>query len=233
LYHISQSQAFQAQLSRASNQSSQAGVYLGRLKELRIPLLPLLEQRQIAEILDKAGALRARRRAALAKLDTLTQCIFLDMFGDPARNPKGWPVDGLGQLADTTSGGTPRRDVDEYFGGRVPWVKSGELHGGVVTATEETLTERGLVESSAKLMRPGTVLVAMYGATVGAVAVLGIEAATNQAVCCITPSDTLRADYLVCLLRRLTSSLLVKRVGGAQPNLSQDLLRKLIVPVPP
>ena len=103
----------------------------------------------------------------------------------------------------------------------------------MVTATEETLTERGLVESSAKLMRPGTVLVAMYGATVGAVAVLGIEAATNQAVCCITPSDTLRADYLVFLLRRLTSSLLVKRVGGAQPNLSQDLLRKLIVPVPP
>lgn len=203
------------------------------VSRIEIPLPPLPEQRRIAEILDKADALRAKRRAALAQLDTLTQSIFLDMFGDPATNPKGWRLERLGQLAGTTSGGTPSREVDEYFGGEIPWVKSGELHEGVVMATEESLTARGLAESSAKLMPPGTVLVAMYGATVGAVAVLGIEAATNQAVCCISPSHQLMVDYLVYLLRRLTPALLAKRVGGAQPNLSQDLLRKLVVPVPP
>jgi len=233
LYHASQSQAFQAQLARSSNQSSQAGVYLGKLKKLRIPLPPLPEQRRIAEILDKADALRAKRRTALTQLDSLTQSIFLDMFGDPATNPKGWPREPLGQLAETTSGGTPSRDVEEYFGGPFPWVKSGELHEGVVMATEESLTERGLAESSAKLMPVGTVLVAMYGATVGAVAVLGIEAATNQAVCCISPSERLMADYLAPFLHWSTPALLAKRVGGAQPNLSQDLLRKLVVPVPP
>lgn len=200
---------------------------------IEISLPPLPEQRRIAEILDKADALRAKRRAALAQLDTLTQSIFLDMFGDPATNPKGWPVDALRNIADTTSGGTPKRDVDAYFGGPIPWVKSGELHQAVVSVTEESLTERGLTESSAKLMPPGTLLVAMYGATVGAVAILGVEAATNQAICCISPSQAVTSEYLAHLLRRMAPSLLAKRVGGAQPNLSQELLRNLRIPVPP
>jgi type I restriction enzyme S subunit len=215
-----------------------AGVNINNLRnkhldEMLIPLPPLPEQRRIADILEKADALRAKRRAALAQVDTLVQSIFLDMFGEPTTNPKRWPLARLGQIAETTSGGTPRRDVGAFFGGGVPWVKSGELHSDLVTTTEETLTDRGLAESSAKLMRPGTVLVAMYGATVGAVSVLGIMAATNQAVCSITPTEALTADYLVAFLRRSTPSLLAKRVGGAQPNLSQDLLRKLVVPVPP
>jgi type I restriction enzyme, S subunit len=203
------------------------------LSGLEVPLPPLPEQRRIAAILDKADSLRTKRRAALATLDTLTQSVFLDMFGDPTTNPKAWPLEQLGNIAETTSGGTPSRDVEEYFGGEIPWVKSGELHQGVVTKTEETLTQRGLAESSAKLMPSGTVLVAMYGATVGAVAVLGIQAATNQAVCCISTTDRILADYLVVLLRKLTPALLAKRVGGAQPNLSQDLIRKLVIPVPP
>lgn len=213
--------------------TSQPQIIRQNLIRVQVPLPPLPEQRRIAEILDKADALRAKRRAALAQLDTLTQSIFLDMFGDPVTNPKGWPVDALRNIAETTSGGTPRRDVDGYFGGAIPWVKSGELHQAVVSATEESLTERGLAESSAKLMPLGTVLVAMYGATVGAVAILGVEAATNQAVCCISPSHTLTSEYLAHLLRKMAPSLLAKRVGGAQPNLSQELLRNLRIPVPP
>ncbi len=213
--------------------TSQPQIIRQNLVRVLVPLPPLPEQRRIAEILDKADALRAKRRAALAQLDILTQSIFLDMFGDPATNPKGWPVDALRNIADTTSGGTPKRDVDAYFGGPIPWVKSGELHQAVVSATEESLTERGLTESSAKLMPPGTLLVAMYGATVGAVAILGVEAATNQAICCISPSQAVTSEYLAHLLRRMAPSLLAKRVGGAQPNLSQELLRNLRIPVPP
>jgi type I restriction enzyme S subunit len=149
------------------------------------------------------------------------------MFGDPTENPNGWETAPLGDVANTTSGGTPTRDVAAYYGGQIPWVKSGELHSGVVTSTEECLTERGVAESSAKLMPPGTVLVAMYGATAGVVATLGVEAATNQAICCIQPSPRLNALYLVYVLRRLTPSLLAKRVGGAQPNLSHALFASL------
>ncbi|MGH7664611.1 MAG: restriction endonuclease subunit S [Gemmatimonadaceae bacterium] len=79
------------------------------LAEMKIPLPPLPEQRRIAEILDKADALRAKRRAALAQLDTLTQSIFLDMFGDPATNPKGWPVRTIGDLLESVSYGTSEK----------------------------------------------------------------------------------------------------------------------------
>jgi type I restriction enzyme S subunit len=218
---------------KSARGAAQLGVNATTLKSLRIPLPPIPEQRRIAEILDKADALRAKRRAALAQLDTLTQSIFLDMFGDPATNPKGWHVSALEDVASTASGGTPDRKVAGCFGGGIPWVKSGELHEGVVIATEESLTKQGVAASSAKLMPVGTVLVAMYGATAGAVALLGIAAATNQAICCIQPGKKLDAFYLVHLLHRLTPSLLAKRVGGAQPNLSQDLIRKLKVPLPP
>ena len=91
LYHVTRTAEFQRQLKKSSNQSSQAGVYLGRLKKLTIPLLPLSEQQRIADILDQADGLRAKRCSALTQLDALTESVFLDMFGDPETNPKGWP----------------------------------------------------------------------------------------------------------------------------------------------
>jgi type I restriction enzyme S subunit len=127
LYHVSQSWDFQAQLSRSSNQSSQAGVYLGKLKELRIPLPPLPEQRRIAEILDKADALQAKRRAALAQLDSLTHSIFLDMFGDPVTNPKGWPERHFDEtMRDETSRSEKLQQSEFLPAGRFPVVDQGQ-----------------------------------------------------------------------------------------------------------
>ncbi len=203
------------------------------VKVHRVHLPPLAEQRRTAALLDQADTLRAKRRAALAQLDTLTQSIFLDLFGDPVPNPRGWRVARLGDCTTTASGGTPDRKNNEYFGGSIPWVKSGELDNDPVVATEETLTHQGLANSSAKLMPAGTVLMAMYGATVGAISRLGISAATNQAICCITPGPTVESEYLIACLRWFTPTLLERRVGGAQPNLSQDLLRNLPLPCPP
>jgi type I restriction enzyme S subunit len=131
LYHVSQIQIFQAQLSRASNQSSQAGVYLGRLKKLRIPLPPLPEQRRIVDILDKAEALRAKRRAALAQLDSVTQSIFLDMFGDPATNPKRWPRAVLGDVIFSASDGphvSPAYTEDRENG--IPFLSTRHVRAG-------------------------------------------------------------------------------------------------------
>lgn len=146
----------------------------------RVPVLipPIEEQQRIAAVLDAADALRAKRRQAIAKLDTVTQAIFVDMFGATARE-SSFPVRRLGDVVSTTSGGTPKRSTKGFYGGTIPWVKSGELHGRVIRSTEETLTEPGLAGSSAKLMPAGTVLLAMYGATVGAVATLAVEASTN------------------------------------------------------
>jgi len=95
-----------AQIKVSSHGAIMSGFNSGLLKQLRIPLPPLIEQRRIAEILDKADALRAKRRAALAQLATLTQAIFLDMFGDPAMNPKGWPLRTIRDFIESASYGT-------------------------------------------------------------------------------------------------------------------------------
>ena len=124
-----------------------------KLEKIPIPLPPIEEQRRIAAVLDAAEGLRDKRRHVIAKLETLTQAIFIEMFGDRGL----WTVDKLGDHVPTTSGGTPSRSRTEYFGGPVPWVKSGELASGNVTKTEESITEEGVANSSAKLMPPGTV----------------------------------------------------------------------------
>lgn len=200
-------------------------------KYISFPDLPT--QERIAQYLDQADRLRRLRHYALEMSESFLPAVFVEMFGDPATNPREWPTERLGDVAKTTSGGTPDRKNENYYGGDIVWVKSGELHQHEVTKTEETITQLGLENSSAKLIPPGTILMAMYGATVGALSRLAIEAATNQAVCCITPDHTLNSDYLMGALRMLTHKLLSQRVGGAQPNISQEIVRDLLIPIAP
>jgi type I restriction enzyme S subunit len=139
----------------------------------------------------------------------------------------------LGDVCRTTSGGTPSRKRADYFEGDIPWVKSGELTDGLVSEVSEFITEEAVANSSAKLFPVGTLLIAMYGATVGKLGVLAKPAATNQAVCAIFPPPELDSKFLFWFLRFKRSYLIDQAVGGAQPNISQSILRELMVPVPP
>lgn len=156
---------------------------------------------------------------------------FPPTLGDPC-SAKGWPWFELGKVCRTTSGGTPSRKNSDYFGGEVPWVKSGELPDGPVLEIEESITEVALAASSAKLLPAGTLLMALYGATVGKLGVLAKPAATNQAVCALFPSAGLETKFLFWFLRFRRPHLVAIAVGGAQPNISQGLVRSLLVPVP-
>ena len=141
----------------------------------------------------------------------------------------------ISAFCKTGSGGTPSRDkLDAYYGGGIPWVKSGELHDEPVIATSESITELALAESSAKLVPAGAVLVALYGATVGKTGMLLTESATNQAVCHIVPDDRIADRKFVWhALRSQAPQLMARRVGGAQPNISQAIIRDMQVPLPP
>ena len=121
-----------------------------------------------------------------------------------------------------------------YEGGAIPWVKSGELREGLISETEEHITEVALRETSVKLVPAGAILLAMYGATVGRLAMLGVEATTNQAVCHIVP-DSSAADtrYLFHAIASQVPQIISMGVGGAQPNISQALVKDLRVPLPP
>jgi len=144
-----------------------------------------------------------------------------------------WQSRPLGELATTTSGGTPSRKRKDYYGGSIPWVKSGELNDDYIFETEEHITEAGLKNSSAKIFSSGTVLIALYGATVGKTSILRTDASTNQAVCGITPGPDLDAGYLRYHLISLRRVLLSHRYGGAQPNISQQIVRNQKIAYPP
>jgi type I restriction enzyme S subunit len=139
----------------------------------------------------------------------------------------------LGEVCKTTSGGTPSRSKPEYFQGTIPWVKSGELPDGMVVQNSEYITDEAISNSSAKLLPAGTLLVALYGATVGKLGILSRPAATNQAVCAIFPSEAIDTKFLFLYLLAKRHWLIGQAAGGAQPNISQAVVRSLLVPVIP
>ncbi|MEI6827379.1 MAG: restriction endonuclease subunit S [Desulfuromonadales bacterium] len=146
-----------------------------------------------------------------------------------------YPFLPISSFCSTGSGGTPSRaNVADYYGGTIPWVKSGELREDVILDTEEKITELAIKESSAKLVPKGALLIAMYGATIGRIAELGVEGTTNQAVCHIVP-DVKIADkrYLFYGLQFRVPELIAQGAGGAQPNINQQIIRDTQIPLPP
>ena len=145
-----------------------------------------------------------------------------------------WPLVELGEVCETASGGTPARGKASYYeAGKIPWLRSGEVSQGEIFRSELFITEEGLRNSSAKIFRSNTVLVAMYGATAGEVGILRFDACTNQAICGITPDNRLLPDFLYLLLKANKRLLIRLAGGGAQPNISQKIIRKICIPLPP
>jgi type I restriction enzyme, S subunit len=145
-----------------------------------------------------------------------------------------WPTKKLGDVCQTGSGGTPLKAQGEYYdGGTIPWLLSGEVAQGEVTSAANFITKEGLEGSSAKLFPENTVLVAMYGATAGQVGILRFEAATNQAVCGILPSEDFVPEFLFYLMLSKKDELVAKAAGNAQPNISQIKIRGTDVPIVP
>jgi type I restriction enzyme S subunit len=147
--------------------------------------------------------------------------------------PTNWAWTDVASIADTTSGGTPRRDRPEYYGGQIPWLKSGELRDRTVFEVEEYITEEGLRNSNAKVFPEGTLCIALYGATVGKLAILGVGSATNQAICGIFPAAGIDPRFLFRFFELIRPELINLGKGGAQPNISQGIVRSTSLPLAP
>lgn len=145
----------------------------------------------------------------------------------------GWQWVRLGQVGDWGAGATPDRKQPEYYGGSIKWLKSGELNDGYVNESEEQVTEQALKDCSLRLNQPGDVLIAMYGATIGKLAILKTEATTNQAVCACTCFSGMYNRYLFYLLKGYKQRFLSQGAGGAQPNISREKIIHTVVPLPP
>jgi type I restriction enzyme M protein len=190
--------------------------------ELQIPLPPLSVQQEIVAEIDAYQKVINGARAVL------------DNYRPHIPIHPDWPMVALGEVCSTSSGGTPLSGNAAYYeGGTIPWLRSGEVAQGNVFHSELFITEEGLKNSSAKMFPINTVLVAMYGATAGEVGILRFEAATNQAICGITPDKRLSSDFLYLFLKKDKPALIRLAGGGAQPNISQKIVREFKIPLPP
>jgi restriction endonuclease S subunit len=147
--------------------------------------------------------------------------------------PAGWEVRKVSHVFKIGSGTTPRSDSGNYYGGDIPWVTTSELRETVITETNETLTEVALRDHSALKMYPeGSLLIAMYGATIGRLGLLGIPATVNQACCVFTEPKDVDARFVFYWFQMRRPVLISLGSGGGQPNLSQDILRSVRISLP-
>ena len=148
--------------------------------------------------------------------------------------PDSWEWVRLGMIGTWAAGGTPSRKHPEYYGGNIPWLKTGDLNDGIVTKTTEKITKLGLENSSVKLNKPGNILIAMYGATIGKLGVVGDQAlVTNQACCGCTTYHGIYNWYLFYYLLASRRRLIELGSGGAQPNISKKKIEDFVFPLPP
>lgn len=150
----------------------------------------------------------------------------------PYKLPDKWVWVKLDSIAVWASGGTPSRKNESYYNGTIPWIKTGELNNNTLIDSEEKITEEAIKNSSAKLFEVGSVLIAMYGATIGKVALLGIPAATNQACASASVYNGVYNQYLFNYLASQKEVFISKGKGGAQPNISQTVIKKHPFPLP-
>lgn len=225
-----------------------AKLNLNILEKCPIALPPLKEQERIVGILDENIAKIDENikilEQDLLNLDELMQSALQKAFNplkDNAKEnyklPQGWEWKSLGEIANTSSGGTPSRNKKEYWeNGNIKWLKSGELNDGYIDFIEENITEEAIKNSSAKIFQKGTLLIAMYGATAGKLGILNLDSTTNQAICAFLHKDKnikFLEKFLFYFLFFLRDKIIKDSFGGAQPNINQTYIKNLQIPLPP
>ena len=151
----------------------------------------------------------------------------------PFEIPGNWVWTTLGNIGIWQSGGTPSRSNKSYYGGNIPWLKTGDLNDGLIINIPESITEEAVANSSAKINPTGSVLMAMYGATIGKLGILTFPATTNQACCACIEYYAITQYYLFYFLLSHRDIFIAKGGGGAQPNISKEIIVNTAIPLPP
>jgi type I restriction enzyme S subunit len=226
-YNLSQSQTTEYLHSIAeASTSAYPSLKPSDIEALYILLPTLSEQRIIASVLssldDKIDLLHRQNTT----LEKMAETLFRQWFVEEAREE--WEEKELGKVIEIASGGTPSRaNMKFYQNGTIDWVKSKELNGIFLFDTEEKITDDALKLSSAKILPQDSILIAMYGATVGEYAIISKPMACNQAICALKPNENYPYTYLFLLIKSNKEELINMAVGSAQQNISQALIKKV------
>lgn len=216
----------------------------GDVGSIRLPLPPLAEQKRIVAKLEALNAKSARARTALARIETLVsrykQAVLSKAFSGELTNgdtSTDWHTVRLEEIAEIGTGATPKRGNAEYYSnGTIPWITSGAVNEGLILQADEFITERAIQETNCKIFPAGTLVVAMYreGKTRGKVAILGLDAATNQALAAvrIRSSEVSAPQYVYLFLQSVYLTLREEAAGGVQPNLNLSIVKAIELPLP-
>lgn len=205
-----------------------------RNTEIRVPSIP--EQRKITFVLDKIQSAIDNKKQQLALLDEAVKSKFVEMFGNPDINPKGFPVKKINDFANCTAGATPSTKIQEYWeNGTIPWMSSGEVHKGRIFDTDIKISKLGYDSCSTKMIPEHTVVIALagQGKTRGTVGVAEIALCTNQSLCAIITNETINTDYLYSYLQLKYEDLRrISNGDGGRGGLNLKLVGNFEVMIP-
>lgn len=226
--------------------AAQSQITINNLSKHKALLPRLVIQKKISSILTTYDNLIENNNKRIRLLEQMAENLYKEWFVRfrfPGYEdtefidgmPRDWVREKIGLHYNTCSGGTPSRTHEEYYTeGTIPWVKTGEIKDGIIIHTDECITEAGIKGSSAKLLPQGAVVMAMYGVNIGMLAYLDSEMTCNQACCVFNDKNEINSrHYLFHYLYSIRDYLLLIGFGAAQQNLSQDLIKKVKIVIPP
>ncbi|MBC1193301.1 restriction endonuclease subunit S [Microcystis aeruginosa CS-558/01A06] len=244
LYYLLNTHNYRSQIKGSATGTTVKHTAPERIYRCLVPLPSLQVQQKIADILSKYDDLIENNRRRIDLLERSARLLYKEWFVRlrfPGHEhtpiidgiPEGWEKGQVSDFYKTASGGTPSRKNPDFFTGDINWVKTQELNNSFIFKTDEKITEEAIKNSSAKIFPAHTVLVAMYGATIGQTAILANSATTNQACCGLLP-DCHIANYIHCFLffRENKQILANLSLGAAQNNISQEIIRNFPMLLP-
>lgn len=234
LYHfIKQESLFKLLDGLSQRTAGQSGIDMDALKSYPMYLPPLEEQKRIAAILDTAGALRRKRQKAIALTDDLLRSVFLDMFGDPVTNPKGWDMVKFGTVGQLDRGKSKHRPRNDpiLLGGDHPFIQTGDVanSGGYITEFKSTYSDIGLQQS--KKWPAGTLCITI-AANIANTGVLEFDACFPDSIVGFTPNEVVTVEYVQAWLSFLQKIIEDAAPESAQKNINLAILRNLEIPLP-
>ena len=204
------------------------------IDKIDIPVISLEQQNKIVWVLNKTEQLINQRKQSIEILEELVKSVFLEMFGDPVLNPHRYPMVSLSQLGKWQSGGTPPRSKEYYYDGNIPWYSSGELNGVYIVQSKENINNLAINETSAKLIKAGSLLLGMYDTAALKSSITLVDASCNQAIAFSLLSENKCNSLYVYMAIQLGKKMyLSRRRGVRQRNLNLNIIKGIKLPLPP
>ena len=230
-YHLLGSSLVTQQFEKNARGGTQKFVSLGNIRALQIPLPPLEEQKRIAAILDKADVIRQKRKQAIDLADEFLRSVFLDMFGDPVTNPKGWEVKPVGELVECI---VPGRDKPKSFTGEMPWITTNDLqHLGTTTNSDKGLglSDEEISSVKARIIPKGSVLMTCVG-DLGIISIAGNNLVMNQQLHAFLNSEYFEQEFLMFALSFQKQYMLKMASSTTVPYMNKTICNSVPVIVP-